>query len=82
MLRFNLFWTVVLTFFAFLMAFGGGLLSAIRLTTPEELAPPARIQQEMRRRPGHLTRERAALVLPLENGDSLDLATGMSFPTW
>lgn len=82
MLRFNLFWTVILTFFAFLMAFGGGLLSAIRLTTPEDLAPPARIQQDMRTRPGHPARERAALVLPLENGDSLDLATGRRLPTW
>jgi len=68
MLRFNTFFTVIVTFFAFLLAFGGGLLTAIRLSTPPNLkaAPATVIEQEARPRPGQPSRLRASLTIPLD----------------
>lgn len=85
MLRFNTFLAVVLTLFAFLLALGGGLLTAVRLTTPEVIAvAPARIiEQEARPFPAQPTRERASLVLPLlHHGESLAAENGTALQDW
>ena len=80
MLRFNTFFTVVLTFFAFLLAFGGGLLTAIRLTMPldAQVAAPAPRMIELSPRlfPGQPARERVSLVLPLDAELVIDAETG------
>ncbi len=67
MLRFNTFFTVILTFFAFLLALGGGMLTAIQLSAPlalEAVLTPG-VEPEPRSFPGQPSRVRVSLTAPI-----------------
>ena len=87
MLRFNTFLTVVLTFFAFLLAFGGGLLTAIRLSTsPDLAAAPAPVvthESESRPFPGQPSRTRVSLPMATsDDGADAEVAKNTPPTAW